>query len=134
MGGFVHLDENGYHDYITGVDISSSYPAAKESNNIDKNSLITAEDFEDILTNPEDYGISDIKIIQLYDMYSPYIDEHLKIEYDDLDLAAAVDEVRYDLSYPKSTCKRTYRYLIECYTTLPSMRASCSNGNPTGEC
>lgn len=113
MGGFVHLDESGYHDYITGVDISSSYPAAKESNNIDKNSLITAEDFADILLNPEDYGIESIKVIQLYDMYSPYIEEHLKNEYDDIDLAGCVDEVRYDLSYGKGDCKRTYRYLIE---------------------
>ena len=50
-------------------------------------------------------------------MYSPYIDEHLKVEYDDLDLAGSVDEVRYDLSYPRTICKRTYRYLIECYMT-----------------
>ena len=102
MGGFVHLDEKGYHDYITGVDISSSYPAAKESNNIDKNSLITAEDFADILLNPDDYNITITKVIQLYDMYSPYIDEHIKNEYDDIDLASCTDEVRYDLSYKKT--------------------------------
>ena len=34
-------------------------------------------------------------------MYSPYIDEHIKNEYDDIDLASCTDEVRYDLSYEK---------------------------------
>ena len=47
-------------------------------------------------------------------MYSPYIDKKKKNEYDDIDLASCTDEVRYDLSYGKKQCKRTYRYLIEC--------------------
>lgn len=70
-----------------------------------------------MLRNPTDYGITNIKVIKLYDMYSPYKDEKLKTEYDEdehINLSQLSCELRYDLSYPRTSCKRTHRYLVEC--------------------
>lgn len=50
-------------------------------------------------------------------MYSPYKDEKLKTEYDEdehINLSQLSCELRYDLSYPRTSCKRTHRYLVEC--------------------
>ena len=66
-GGAVKNLDPGRHSFVVALDLASAYPSAREASSIDSSSRID----EDMLNNPDKYGIKIIKKESITDMYGP---------------------------------------------------------------
>jgi len=65
MGGAVRNLHPGRHAFVTAMDLSSAYPSAKEGSSIDSSSRVD----EDVVNNPEKYGLKILWKKEINDMY-----------------------------------------------------------------
>lgn len=65
-GGEVRSVHPGKHNYVVALDFSAMYPSQKEASNVDNSSLVP----EDIIKNPENYGLKIKYIKNINDMYN----------------------------------------------------------------
>ena len=65
VGGAVRNLHPGLNKFVTALDFSSMYPSQKESNMADSSSRVS----QDIINNPEKYGLKIVKDLVIEDMY-----------------------------------------------------------------